>query len=101
MGTTKDTKSINDKNIFALSICALLYFGFLHLNATNFKLEYAAISFLQELLTIPIIIGQLMLLVLSWIHFKQNSYSIKSLAFASMILLTASNVFVFISFLRR
>lgn len=97
----EDAKIMKDKNILALSICALLYFSFLLLNDRYFKFESAAISFIQELFTIPIIIGQLVLLVLSLIYFKRSNYSIRSWTFISMIILVASNCFVFISFLNR
>jgi len=101
METIKDTKSIRDKDIFALSIGAVLYFGFLISNAMYFKLESTPIRVIQELITIPIIVGQLVLLIIAGIRFRQNKYSIKTLTFASMIILFASNCFVFVSFLTR
>jgi hypothetical protein len=90
MGTIKDTKSIKDKDIFALSIGAVLYFGFLLSNAMYFKLESTAINVIQELFTIPIIVGQLVFFILAGIRFRQNKYSIKTLTFVSMIILAAS-----------
>lgn len=101
MGISDLVATISDKNIFALSICALLYFSFLFLNAVYFKFESSFISFIQELFTIPIIIGQLILLVLAWKRFKRSNFSIRTLTFVSMIILVASNAFVFISFLTR
>jgi hypothetical protein len=92
---------MKDKDIFALSICALLYFSFLALNAYYFKFQYIAIGFIQELFTIPIIIGQLVLLVVSFIRFKRINYSIKSWTFVSMIILFALNCFVVIIFITR
>jgi len=96
-----DARTINDKKMLALSICALLYFSFLLLNSEYFKIESTAISVIQEIITIPIIIGQFVLLVLVCKQFRRNSYSIKTWTFVSMIILAASNCFVFVSFVSK
>jgi len=91
----------NEKTIFLLSILSLLYFGFLLLNAEYFKFESIALGIVGELLTIPVIIGQFILLYFAWKKFKLRGYSIKTYAFASMIIVIGLIGFVLVSFLRR
>ena len=90
---------ITDKTIFVLSICALLYLSFLHVNSYYFKVESIALGVVQELITIPIIMGQLVLLFVAWKRFKRTAYSVKTYAFASFVVLTALNCYVFVIFL--
>ena len=96
-----DARTIIDRNILALSIFVLLYFTFLLLNSAYFKIDSVVMGFIQELVTIPIIIGQLVLLVLAWKKFKQSNYLIRTWTFVSVIILVASNCFVIVSFLNR
>jgi len=96
-----DARTINDRNILALSICALLYFSFLLLNSVYFKIESTAIGVIQEIITIPVIIGQFVLLVLACKRFKRNNYSIRTWTFVSMLILAVLNCFVFVSFVSK
>jgi len=89
----------DEKIIFLLSIISLLYFGFLLLNAKYFRIQAIALSVIQELFTIPVIVGQFVLLYFAWRKFKLSGYSLSTYAFASMIIVAGLICFVLVTFL--
>lgn len=91
----------DEKIIFLLSIISLLYFGFLLLNAKYFRFQAIALGVLQELFTIPVIVGQIVLLYFAWRKFKLSGYSLSAYAFASMIIVTGLICFVLVTFLLK
>lgn len=91
----------DEKIIFLLTILSLLYFSFLLLNASYFRFDNVALGVIQELLTIPVIIGQFVLLYFAWKNFKLKGYSVRTYAFVSVIILIGVIAFVLISFLLR
>ncbi len=97
----KDKIFISGKTIFGLSIGVLIYLSFLFLNSNTFKLDYVIIGVLQEILTIPIIIGQLILLIFAYLNFRKDNYSLRSYGFLSLIVLIITNVFIWGSFILK
>lgn len=55
---------ISDRNLLVYSILTGLYIGFLHLNYNIFHWDFILLGVIRELITIPIMIGQLLLLFL-------------------------------------
>lgn len=55
---------ISDRNLLVYSIVAGLYIGFLHLNYHVLYWDFVLLGVIRELITIPIMIGQLLLLIL-------------------------------------
>ena len=90
-----------EKIIFLLTILSLLYFSFLLLNVSYFRFDHVLLGVFQELFTIPVIIGQFVLLYFAWKNFKLKGYSVRTYAFVSVIILIGLIAFVFISFLRH
>ncbi len=88
----------NSRKLFYLSLLVMGYFSFLYLNAYIIKSDLVIIGFLQELVTIPLMILQLFFLVLSVKIWFKDQYSIKSYSFGATVILLLSNVFTWGSF---
>jgi len=88
-GTRNKSDSILSFNklVFLLSILISFFFFFLFLNSYLFNLDFIIIGVFQELLTIPFMIGELLLLICSIIGFAYDKFLLKSYAFSSIILL--------------
>lgn len=76
-------------------------FGFLLLNAEYFRFQAIALGVIQELFTIPVIVGQFVLLYFAWKKFKLSGYSLRTYAFASTIIVTGLICFVLVTFLLK
>jgi hypothetical protein len=87
-----DMKQIfNDKNLFLVSLMIALFFTFLYLNHYYFKIDFVLIGVFQELLTLPTMVFQVVLLVIATMNFVSNKYALKPYSILSMgILLTSS-----------
>ena len=72
--------------IFHISIVASLFLLFIYLNSTILKLNYILIGVFQELLTIPCILIQPVLLFLSLRRFIKIKFKVKSYTFYTLIL---------------
>ena len=72
--------------IFHISIIASLFLLFIYLNSTILKLNYILIGVFQELLTIPCILIQPVLLFLSLRRFIKIKFKVKSYTFYTLIL---------------
>ena len=86
------------KRFFCVSLGVVGYFCFLLLNTYVIKSDFCLIGVLQELLTLPLLIFQLALLVLSVIHCIKDKYRIRTYSFWSFIMLLVSNAFCIGSF---
>lgn len=75
-----------DKIILYASLITSIFLLFIYLNATIFKLDFVLIGVFQELLTIPCILVQPVLLLLSLIRFFRIKFKIKSYAFCTSII---------------
>lgn len=73
------------KTIFILCILVLMYFGFLLLNS--------------EVLTLPIMFGQLLLVIFSIKNFIESKYSYKTYPIWSLLILLVVNIFIWGSFI--
>lgn len=76
---------ISNKALFVGSCIFFLYFSFLVLN-TYLQLNYVWIGFLQELVTIPLLV-----MLFAWMFFaikglKENKFKLKSTPFISFLL---------------
>jgi hypothetical protein len=91
---------MKNRTIFILSVFALLYEIFLALNAHYFRFEHVLIGVFQEVLTIPILIGQFALLIFAAKRFKVSNYSTITWLFASIITLIISNCYVIYLFIK-
>lgn len=92
---------ISGKTTFTLSLCTLSWFILLILNSKFFKLDLVVISVIQEILTLPIMVIQLLLLILAFLNFKKGNYSVHSYAFWALVVLIVTNAFVIGSFILR
>ena len=68
------SKNNNSKIFFYLSLCVVGYFCLLLLNAYVIKSDFVLIGVFQEMLTIPLLFFQLVLLALTVIRcFRENN----------------------------
>ena len=83
------------KILFLLSLIPTFWIGMLALTYyANFNPVWFGV--LGELLTIPIILGALILLVLSIIAWRKERFSVRSLAFFAILLIVISHTLLFI-----
>ena len=98
MNATKAQKT--EIILFWASSIALFYFVLLYLNTELFHFDYAILGVVQELFTLPLIIGVFVLLVFVLIKIIRNSYHdirfILAIAVNSVILLT----WIIVSFIK-
>ena len=89
---------ISGKTIFYLSILILAYFAFLFFNSYLLGSENVVIGFFQQLLTIPLLIIQLVLLFIciSRIVQKRNG-SLEEYLFPAVIILLLTNLVTLLS----
>ena len=76
----------NGKCNFYISIITSLFLLFIYLNSTVFKLTFVLIGVFQELLTIPCILTQPILLFLSLKKFIRIKFKVKSYTFCTLII---------------
>lgn len=95
----KMVEKFTGKIFFFVSLCVVGYFCLLCLNAYVVKSDFILIGFVQELLTLPLILFQLVLFILSILHCMKDQFRIKRYSFWSFFVLLVSNLFVFISFM--
>lgn len=87
------------KKFFFVSLGVVGYFCVLCLNTYIIKSHFIFIGIFQELLTLPLILFQLVLLVLSILHCIKDKFQVKTYSFWSFFILLASSLFIFNSFL--
>ncbi len=75
-----------DKNIFYTSIITSTFLLFTYLNSMVFKMNFILIGFFHELLIIPCILIQPVLLFLSIRRFIRIKFKIKSDTFCTIII---------------
>lgn len=75
-----------DKYIFLASIITVVFLLLVYLNYAIFKLDFVLIGVLRELLTIPCILAQPILLFLSLRKFIEIKFKVKSYAFCTSII---------------
>lgn len=82
---------MRNKTLFILSLSIFVYFTFLFLNSYVLKWENTIFGVFQELLTIPMLIFQVVLLVIAFKRSVKDKFAIKSLAFWSFCLMVVSS----------
>ncbi len=81
----------NAKTFFYLACAATAYFGFLLLNAYVTRFEYVLLGVFQELLTIPFMILQLFLLVMTINNWRKEGFQLQGYSFLAVIILILSS----------
>ncbi len=89
---------ISDRNAFYTSLFFGVYFSFLHLNALVLKMDFVLIGVLQEMLTIPFILIQFILLIYLVVCFFKNNSTSKIYFYLSLSILLIINIFIIGSF---
>ncbi|MEH6535438.1 MAG: hypothetical protein V7719_03525 [Psychroserpens sp.] len=94
-----NTNSINAKKLVLYgSMITSLFFLMLYFNTVYFKSTFALIGVFQELLTIPFLLIQPVLLVLAFKGLIKESYNVLSYSFLSVVMLLASMSITWSSF---
>lgn len=87
---------MSNRILLLIAVCIFLYISFLQLNVTYWNFSNVFLGVIQELITIPILIGQVIILVISITRLvKEINWK---LVFASILTLTTT-VFTIISFI--
>lgn len=93
------TYSINAKKmVLYASILTSLFFLMLYLNNVHFKSSFVLIGVFQELLSIPFLLIQPVLLVLAFKGLIKESYNVLSYSFLSVAILLTSMSITWASF---
>lgn len=87
------------KKFFFMSLSVTAYFCLLYLNTYIVKSNSVLIGIFQELLTLPLILFQLLLLILSILYCIKDKFRIITYSFWSFLILLISNLFIFKSFI--
>ncbi len=87
------------KNFFFTSLLVAGYFCLLCLNTYVIKSDFILIEILQELLTLPLIVFQFVLLGLSISYCIKDKFRLRTYSFGGFLILFVSNLFVLISFI--
>lgn len=85
------------KLIFIISLIITVYFLSLFLNAYVIEFENGLFRFIGELITIPILIGQLFVLVISIKYTIEDKFSLKTYSFWAFILSGITSIWTFTS----
>jgi hypothetical protein len=89
---------LNDKYLFLASLMIAIFFTFLYLNNIYFKINFVLIGLYQELLTLPTMVFQVVLLVIATMNFVSNKYSLKTYSAWSVVILLTSSILTWGSF---
>jgi len=87
------------KRFFFVSLGVVGYFCLLCLNVFVIKSDFVLIGVFREIFTLPLLLLQFVLLVLSIMHCIKDKYRIKTFSFWSFLILLASNAFCIGSFI--
>ena len=79
-----------DLVIFLASIASLLYYTFMSLNTHYFNFDNVILIGVQQLITLPLMLGTLVMMGLTIKSLVTNKFSIKTYAFGSVIILTGT-----------
>lgn len=87
------------KKFFFVCLGIVGYFCLLFLNTYVFKSDFVLIGIVQEAATLPLILFQLALFVLSILFCIKDKFRVKTYSFWSFLVLLGSNLFILNSFL--
>lgn len=88
------TKLISEKKLFWISLVIVGFFCMLYLNAYFIKSDSIIIGWFQELLTIPFMLFQFVLLVISILYCVKDKFRVNGYSFWSFFILLLNNLFV-------
>lgn len=88
---------MKSKTVMIASIFLSLYFLFLVLNTTIFKLDYVWIGVIQNIITIPALLSLIGLGIVSVIFFKKENFKLFSYSFASIVILSSCVVMLIVN----
>jgi len=91
-------KIITNKQLFYLSVIIGLYFSLLFINTYVFQFDFLALGILQEVLTLPLLLLQLILLVFSFLRIYRNKFSSFGYGLWSFLILIAYSLLTIGSF---
>ena len=92
-------KKINIKFLFYTSLVLLGYFSLLYLNGYVIKSDAFAIQFVQELLTVPMLLVEFILFFLALTLWIRDKFSVKHYSFWTFLIVFISSLFTWGSFL--
>ena len=84
-------EKFTSEKLFFVSLAVVGYFCLLCLNAYVIKSSFVLIGVFQELLTLPLLLFQLVLLVLSIMHCINDKFRIKTYSLWTFLILLISN----------
>ena len=84
----------NEKILFYLSVVIGAYFILLGLNAYVIKSEHVIMGVIREMVTIPIILIQIILLVFSIKYCLNNRFNIREYSFWAFSILLLTNLLI-------
>lgn len=88
------TKIISEKKLFWVSLIIVGYFCMLYLNAYCIKSNSIIIGWFQELLTIPFLLFQFVLLIISILYCMKDKFRVNEYSFWSFFILLLNNIFI-------
>lgn len=94
-------KIISEKKLFWISFAVVGFFCLLYLNAYCVKSDLAFIGWFQELLTIPFMFFQFILLLISIGYCIKDKFRVNRYSFWSFFILLINNLFVICSIFFR
>lgn len=88
------TKLISERKLFWVSLVIVGFFCMLYLNAYCIKSDSIIIGWFQELLTIPFMLFQFVLLVISILYCVKDKFRVNGYSFWGFFILLLNNLFV-------
>ena len=85
-------EKIGSKSLFYLSLCIVLYFSFLFANAYIIKSDNIIIGYIQNTITIPMLLTQLILFIISVKHCIRDKFKLREYSFWAFVILFISNI---------
>lgn len=90
--------TFNDKSLFWVSAAVVSYFGFIYLNHYYFHIDLVLLGVFQEMLLIPLMALQLVLLFFSIKNLVFAKFSLRTYSFPTVCILLISSVLTWGSF---
>ena len=91
-------RKLSEKIIFFITILIIGYFVFITVNQYIIKSNNFWLGFIRELITIPLLIFQIFLFLITIIQCIINKFKIKTYSFLTFIILLISIIFITIPF---
>ncbi len=89
------------KQLFYLSLIIIVYFVILITNAYIIKCENTLVRVIQEYLTLPILLSQLVILGVSIKFVMEDKFKVKTYSFWTFVLMFISSLCTFLSIILK